>query len=151
MKKLIILFIIFLTVPAFAGTWCQWDGSEGTNCRVVNKNIIKLPSGVYVAQKDFNSYGYYELITVQPEIGENQIKDQETWEFVDNQIIKSWIVRDMTQTEIDDRIADPMNINDYYQWKALIKLGIITQQQAADNLPPELIDAYLARKRLLGD
>jgi hypothetical protein len=44
-----------------------------------------------------------------------------------------------------------MPIGQYYLWRALIAKGVITQQEAAMYLPAELIEAYLARKRIKGD
>ena len=97
--------------------------------------------------------GFYILETTEPVLGENQVRDAEVWEFVSHpvqgdKITRTWTVRDMTATEIDVRQAGPMPISEYYLWKALIVTGVITQQQAAANLPQELIDAYLARDRI---
>ena len=151
MKKLIVLFIVLFSTVSFAGTWCQWSGTEGENCKSDTRGYFTLPSGIPVASKDFNEYGYYERIVTEPIIGPDQVRDAEVWGFADNEITLTWTVRDMTATEIDNRIASPMSVTNYYIWKVLIATGTITIQQAQDNLPQELIDAYQARKRLLGD
>jgi hypothetical protein len=54
----------------------------------------------------------------------------------------------MTTEEIDERDSGVMPLSEYYLWKTLIVTGVITQQQAVDNLPDELIKAYQARNRL---
>ncbi|MHA2069770.1 MAG: hypothetical protein ACXABY_35855 [Candidatus Thorarchaeota archaeon] len=102
-------------------------------------------------EANLNYHGFYKLIVTEPTVGADQTKDAVVWGFSNNEISKTWTVRDLTGIEIDQRIASPMEITDYYLWKALIKTGTITQQQASDNLPQQMIDAYLARKRLLGD
>jgi len=153
MKK-IVLFFVFMFLPSvvFSGTWCQWSGSEGINCKSTSRAYITLNDhNVSVSAENLNPRGWYELITTQPTIGADQVRDAEVWGFVANQITKTWTVRDMTATEIDEEIANPMSITDYYLWKALLVTGTITQAQAVASLPSEMIDAYQARKRLLGD
>ena len=101
-----------------------------------------------VSAENLNPRGWYELTVTEPTVGEDQVKDAVVWGFETNQISKTWTVRDMTTTEIDARDADAMPLSEYYLWKTLIATGVITQQQAVNNLPAELIDAYQARDRL---
>ena len=153
MKSLIVIALIVLFAPfANADRWCEWSGTEGENCRNDRNGVLMSPTNFPTSTvSKINSWGVYHLTTTQPTIGENQIRDAEVWSKVDNEIFLTWTVRDMTETEVDQRIANPMSVTDYYIWRVLIKTGVITQQQAVDNLPADLIDAYLARKRLLGD
>jgi len=140
---------MFVPSILFAGTWCQWDGSEGINCKSTSKTSIVIDDHrVTVSAENLNPRGWFERTITQPTIGEDQVRDAEVWSKVDNEIYLTWTVRDMTATEIDQRIASPMSITDYYLWKVLLVTGTITQQQAADRLPQELIDAYQARDRL---
>jgi hypothetical protein len=152
MKKIILFLILALMVaaPLSAETWCEWSGTEGINCRSDNAGWIRTPSGLYVAvdEENFNRHGYYRLESTDPAIGENQVRDGVVWGFADNVISRTWTVRDLTAEEIDQREAGAMPLNTYYLWKALIAKGVITQQEAAQRLPQELIDAYLARDRL---
>ena len=150
MKKFILCLMILL-VPTilFAGTWCQWDGSQGTNCQSTTRTYITINNvRVTVSAENLNPRGWYELTVTEPTVGEDQVKDAVVWGFETNQISKTWTVRDMTTTEIDARDADAMPLSEYYLWKTLIATGVITQQQAVNNLPAELIDAYQARDRL---
>jgi hypothetical protein len=161
MKKLIVFAILLIAPFAYADTWCMWSGTEGENCRSDNLGSIRMPSDlsdktlannvISGTEGDYNAVGFYKLTTTQPEIGENQVRDAEVWDKVDNQITRTWTVRDLTAEEIDNRIASPMSVTNYYIWKALIATEVLTIQQAQNNLPQELIDAYQARKRLLGD
>ena len=157
MKK-IVMVILALLVASFstsyaADRYCEWSGTEGINC--VSPNSIghyRIPGRVKTANPvRLNEYGYYIMTTTQPVIGENQRRDAEVWGFADNEITLTWTVREMTATEIDNRIASPMSVTNYYIWKALLVTGVLTQQQAVNNLPPEMIDTYQARARLLGD
>ena len=150
MKKFI-LCLIFMLVPSLllAGTWCQWDGSQGINCQSTSRTYITINNvKVSVSAENLNPRGWFERTTTQPTIGEDQVKDAEVWGFVDNEISLTWTVRDMTAAEIDTRDASPMPLSEYYLWKTLITTEVITQQQAVNNLPAELIDAYQARDRL---
>ena len=150
MKK-IVLCLMFLFTPSLlmAGTWCQWDGSQGTNCQSTSRTYIMINNvRVSISAENLNPRGWYERTVTQPSIGEDQVKDAEVWGFADNEISLTWTVRDMTQAEIDTRDADAMPLSEYYLWKTLIVTGVITQQQAVNNLPAELIDAYQARDRL---
>ena len=150
MKKFVLcLMIMFVPSLLFAGTWSQWDGSAGINCRSTSKTSIVIDDHrVTVSAENLNPRGWYELTTTQPTIGADQVRDAEVWDLVGNEMSLTWTVRDMTATEIDQRIASPMRITDYYIWKVLIATGTITQAQAANRLPQELIDAYQARDRL---
>jgi len=152
MKRIIVitLFIILMTPFAYADRWCQWSGTEGIECKNDRDGVLNMPFPTRT-ESLINAKGYYRVTITQPTIGENQVRDAEVWGFADNQISLTWTVRDLTVTEIDQRIANPMSITNYYIWKTLIKTGLITQAQAAANLPAEMVDAYLARKRLLGD
>jgi len=151
MKKLIVLLALLLFVsPAFGATWCMWSGTEGEYCQSDSRGYVRMPNGhpISALPEDLAYYGFFELVTTQPVLGENQVRDTEVWGFADNKITKTWTVRDMTVSEIDTRTAGPMPLSEYHLWKALIVTGVITQQQAVQNLPQELIDAYLARDRL---
>ena len=153
MKSFIVIALIVLFAPfANADRWCEWSGTEGENCRNDRNGVLMSPTNFPTSTvSKINSWGVYHLTTTQPEIGEDQIRDAEVWSKVDNEIFLTWTVRDMTETEIDQRIANPMSVTDYYIWKALLVTGVLTTAQAVANLPPEMIDAYQARKRLLGD
>jgi len=150
MRKFILcLLFTFISSSLFAGTWCQWDGSQGTNCQSTTRTYITINNvRVTVSAENLNPRGWYELTVTEPTVGEDQVKDAVVWGFETNQISKTWTVRDMTTTEIDARDADAMPLSEYYLWKTLIATGVITQQQAVNNLPAELIDAYQARDRL---
>ena len=153
MKSLIVIALIVLFAPfANADRWCEWSGTEGENCRNDRNGVLMSPTNFPTSTvSKINSWGVYHLTTTQPEIGEDQIRDAEVWSKVDNEIFLTWTVRDMTETEIDQRIANPMSVTDYYIWKALLVTGVLTTAQAVANLPAEMIDAYQARARLLGD
>ena len=151
MKKFILCILFFIFIPSllFAGTWCQWGGSAGTNCKSTNRTYISINDiRVSVSAENLNPRGWYELTVTEPSVGEDQVKDAVVWGFATNQISKTWTVRDMTAAEIDSRDAVPMNIDIYRLWKVLLVTGVITQQQAVDRLPAEMIDAYQARDRL---
>jgi len=139
--------------PLYAARWCAWSGTEGTNCQSDTRRYLLALDGhkISVDEANLNAFGFYELTTTQPTIGADQVKDSEVWGLVGNQMSLTWSVRDMTATEIDNRIASPMSMTDYYIWKALLVTGVLTQAQATANLPAEMIDAYKARARLLGD
>ena len=156
MKRLIVILIILIAPFAHAEQWCQWSGTEAENCLAVSGDGIIYPPNhfpVKIAGNEtkINNYGYYLLVTTQPTIGANQTRDAEVWGFADNEISKTWTVRDLTATEIDQRTASPMSIEMYWVWKVFLDTGLITQAQAVERLPQEMIDAYLARKRLEGD
>jgi len=153
MKSLIVIALIVLFASfANADRWCEWSGTEGENCRNDRSGVLMSPTNFPTSTvSKINSWGVYHLTTTQPEIGADQVRDAEVWSKVDNEIYLTWTVRDMTATEIDERIASPMRIEMYWVWKVFLDTGIITQAQAVDRLPQEMIDAYLARKRLLGD
>ena len=153
MKSLIVIALIVLFAPfANADRWCEWSGTEGINCRNDRNGVLMSPTNFPTSTvSKINSWGVYHLTTTQPTIGEDQVRDAEVWSKVDNEIFLTWTVRDMTETEIDQRIANPMSVTDYYIWKALLVTGVLTTAQAIANLPAEMIDAYQARKRLLGD
>ena len=155
-KTLFVIAYLFLAISiANAGTWCQWSGTEGENCKTTDKSYIRIGEDnthpVTIDASNLNPLGWYELTITEPNVGADQVKDTEVWGFADNKISLTWTVRDMTDEEIDARDATPMGINTYYIWKTLIETNTLTIQQAQDNLPQELIDAYLARKRLIED
>jgi hypothetical protein len=153
MKKFI-LCLMFTLIPSllFAGTWCQWSGTEGENCKSTSRTFITINGGrVTVYAENLNPLGWYESTITQPTIGEDQVKDEVVWDFADNEISKTWTVRDMTNTEIDTRDAEPMSVSDYLQWKAIIQFTSATQEQIVTYLQanaPELVAAYQARDRL---
>ena len=156
MKKIFLVLVLAIavtTTPLYAATWCGWSGTEGINCRSDTAGWIQLPNGLLIAvdEENFNRHGYYRLETTEPTVGVDQVRDATVWGFADNVITRTWTVRDLTTTELDENEARAMPLSEYYLWKALLVKGVITQQEAATALPQELIDAYLARKRLLGD
>jgi hypothetical protein len=159
MKKIIITLVLagltLLTTHSDAGTWCMWNGTQGVHCQLDTKGYVRLPGGHPVsavpAPGNLNQHGFYALQITYPALGENQTYDAEVWGLTDNVMTKTWTVRDLTGAEIDERSLGVMPIGQYYLWRALIAKGVITQQEAAMYLPAELIEAYLARKRIKGD
>lgn len=154
MKKFVFcLVIMFVPSILFAGTWCQWDESAGINCKSTTKTSIVIDDHrVTVSAENLNPRGWFERTITQPTIGPDQIRDAEVWDKVDNQISLTWSVRDLTATELDNRAASPMSVNDYYVWKAFMQAGIFTQAQLVAYFQanqPEMIEAYQARDRLL--
>ena len=140
-----------MTPLAYADRWCQWSGTEGTECKNDRDGVLNMPFPTRT-ESIINSYGYYRVTITQPVIGENQTRDAEIWGFADNQISLTWSVRDLTATELDNRAASPMSVNDYYVWKAFMQAGIFTQAQLVAYFQanqPEMIEAYQARDRLL--
>ena len=155
MKKIVlVLGILLIATFAHADRWCEWSGTEGENCVNDRYGILKSPTGTptWVESNTalINSWGLFKTTDTQPTIGEDQVRDAEVWAFADNEITRTWTVRDMTTTEIDVRSAGPMPLSEYYLWLALTHetLGIYTRAQLAGVLPQELIDAFLARDRL---
>ena len=149
MRLTIAVFVLLFAVQANAATWCKWDGSQGINCTSTNRTSAVLDGHrVTVSAENLNPRGWYELVVTEPTIGADQVRGQTIWALVGNQITKTWEVQDMTTEDIDQRIARPMSLSDYYQWKVLLETGVITVQQARNHIPQELIDAYQARKRL---
>ena len=155
-KKIILclLLIAFIFIPSllFAGTWCQWDGSAGTNCQSTNRTFITINNvRVTVSAENLNPRGWYELTVTQPVVGADQVVDETVWEFASNQISKTWTVRDLTAQEILERDAEAMSLMDYLQWKAIVQFTSATSEQITTFLTanhPEIVDAYLARKAL---
>lgn len=148
MRNFIVLLIVFFVSPVFAGQWCEWSGSQGINCQSDSRGFIMIDGRPTRTPSIAHAAGWYEKIDTQPTIGADQTRDAEVWGFADNQISRTWTVRDLTTAELDAREASAMPISDYYIWKTLLVTGVITQQQAANNLPAELIDAYQARDRI---
>lgn len=153
MKKLILILVLIPTI-SFAGQWCKWDGSKGVSCQGDSKGYIIVDNGFKVSTESIlNGHGFYELTITEPTVGANQVKDAEVWGLVGNQMSLTWTVRDMTTTEIDERTAGPMTIEDYLQFKILTHptYGIVTKAQLRtylENNYPEVIDAFEARDRL---
>ena len=153
MKKIVLCLMLTL-IPslALAGTWCQWSGTEEENCQSTSRTFITINNvKVTVSAENLNPRGWYELTVTQPTLGENQVKDAVVRDFADNEISKTWTVRDMTVEEIDIRDAEAMSVSDYYQWQAIIQFTSVTQAQIVTYLQtnaPELIEAYQARDRL---
>lgn len=150
MRKTVTIFlaILFFSAPAIADQWCQWDGSKGVNCQSDSRGFILINHFPVRTPEVANNKGWYKMTTLQPTLTENQTKDTPVWSFSNNQIQLTWTIRDLDSTEIDQKIAAPMSLNTYYLWKTLLTAGVITQQQAQQYLPQELIDAYQARGRL---
>ena len=146
--RITLVSILMFSVSAFAGQWCLWDGTKAGVCQSDSKGYIRVNGFPTKTPSIANNAGWYKLIITEPTFGTNQTKDQETWALINNEIHKSWTVRALTADELDTQIATPMPLGEYYLWKALITSGVITQQQAQNNLPQELIDAYQARNRL---
>jgi len=157
MKKLFVLLAIVL-IPslAMAGIrFCQWNNDDKqpfacqTVVRVNGQHQITLPDGTVVTTvQAANDAGLYRLRFVAPTIGENQKRGDKTYSLMGNEITMTYEVIDLTQEEIDAITAQVMDMNIYYLWKLLMETGVITVQQALDNVPQEVIDAYQARKRL---
>jgi len=151
-KMKILVFILLIMCAPFtvaAGTWCEWDGTKGINCeRAIEPSVVIGDHRVTVSAENLNPRGWFELITIKPDVGSGQTRGAEVWELVDNQINKTWTVRDLTTNEIDNHAASAMEVGQYYLWKALLAKGVITQAEAVSALPQEVIDAYLARQRL---
>ena len=145
---------MILLVPTilFAGTWCQWDGSAGTNCQSTSRTYIIINNvRVSVSAENLNPRGWYELTVTEPTVGEDQVKDAIVWGFATNQISKTWTVRDMTSEEIDIRDAAVMPLIDYLQFNLLVAKGVATPAEIVAYLTakyPEILAAYLARDRL---
>ena len=153
MRKFI-LCLLFIFIPSllFAGTWCQWDGSAGTNCQSITRTYITINNvRVTVSAANLNPRGWYELTVTEPSVGEDQVKDAVVWDFVTNQISKTWTVRDMTAVEIDTRDAAVMPLIDYLQFNLMVAKGVATPAEIVAYLTtkyPEVLAAYLARDRL---
>ena len=149
-KIIVIIAILLIGSSVYAGRWCEWSGTEGINCVNDRNGVLQSPTNFPTRTESIiNSWGVFRVTTTQPAIGVDQVRDAEIWDKVDNQISLTWSMRDMTVAEIDIREAGPMPLSEYFLWKTMIVVGVITQQQAVNNLPQELIDAYLARDRIL--
>jgi hypothetical protein len=155
MKKIILILLIFaLPFWANAEQLCEWTGTTVGNCvNLISGGVVYLPNRA-IPIKDpevLRERGYYPVIVTDPVMGENQIRDQVVWDVPDppgDAITKTWTVRDLTTTEIDQNTAAIMSHDIYALWRVLFWKGIITQQEAATILPQEMIDAYQARDRL---
>ena len=153
MKKFILcLMISFIPSLLFAGTWCQWDGSQGTNCQSTTRTYITINNvRVSVSAANLNPRGWYELTVTDPTIGADQVRDAEVWDLVSNEMSKTWTVRDMTAVEIDTRDAAAMPLIDYLQFNLMVEKGVATPAEIVAYLTakyPEVLAAYLARDRL---
>jgi hypothetical protein len=160
MKKLL-LVICLLVVPTLAlgATWCEWSGTAGENCKTDNKNGIIRIGGVNVKyESGKNSRGYYELIVTEPAVSDTETKEvPPIWDFVANQITKTWTVRDLTAEELNARIA--MGGDIYWLFKIVLNAPIPNKGEPlvtpakllGQGVPQWLIDSYLARKAIEGD
>ena len=153
MRKFILcLLFTFISSSLFAGTWCQWDGSQGTNCQSTTRTYITINNvRVTVSAENLNPRGWYELTVTEPTVGEDQVKDAVVWGFETNQISKTWTVRDMTAAEIDIRDANVMPLIDYLQFNLMVEKGVATPAEIVAYLTakyPEVLAAYQARDRL---
>jgi hypothetical protein len=158
MKRTIVVFAIMfvaLASPLYAATWCEWDGAKGVNCQSDSRGYVRQTNGHLIsanpAPDNLNQHNFYELVITDPTLGADQVRDAEVWGFADNIITKTWTVRDLTATEIDNRVASPLSTNDYWQWKAIQLAGGWTDAQMLTRLPADIVEAFKARKRLLGD
>jgi len=144
---------MLFSLPLYAETWCTWSGTQGENCRGDSRGFIRALDGHPIGppESNYNYHDFYKLVVTQPTIGADQVKDAVVWGFVANEITKTWTVRDMTATEIDERDSGAMDITDYYLWKVLLVTGVLTQQQAVNRLPADMVDAFQSRERLLGE
>ncbi|MCP4262754.1 MAG: hypothetical protein GY774_35395 [Planctomycetes bacterium] len=149
MKKIVMIIAMLLITPfAYADQWCEWSGTAGINCINDRYGVISLDGVPTRTEAFINSFGLFRLTITQPAIGADETTNAEIWDKVGNQLSLTWSVRAMTQEEIDQRDSSPMSLSEYYLWTTLEATGTITIQQIQDNLPQELIDAYLARDRL---
>ena len=154
MKKFALCLMFMLLIPSllFAGTWCQWSGTEGENCQSTSRTYITINGvRVSVSTENLNPRGWYELTVTQPTVGEDQVKDAIVWGFVVDEISKTWTVRDLTAQEMLDRDAQAMSLIDYLQWKAIVNFTSATSEQIVTFLTanyPEIVDAYIARKAI---
>jgi hypothetical protein len=156
MKKVLsiaVCLLLFASI-ATAGTWCQWNGSEGENCKTTDLVYIRIGDHpVTVAKENLNPFGWYELTITEPTVGADQIKNEMVWSFENNEIGLTWTVRDLTAQEIQDRddliTAEEGLISRelYYVLRWLINENVITSTNVA-NAPAALRDAYQARGRL---
>ena len=153
MKRIIftVLMVLFFSATSIAGDWCKWIDSKGEQCLSDSKGYILIEGRPIKTESTANDYGYYRLTVFTPDRLPNQILDTEVWSLVDNQMLRTWTVRDMTATEIAEREAEAMPLSEYYLWKVLVLKGVVTGAELSANLSVELKDAYLARKALLGD
>ena len=102
-QLIIMLCLLVILVPtfAFADLWCMWDGSQGTSCQSDGRGYIIVPSGFKVSTESIaNAAGYYRVVTTDPVLGENQVRDQEVWGFSSNEITRTWTVRDLTASDV---------------------------------------------------
>ena len=89
----LILSMFLFASPLFADTYCEWTGTEGTNCRSDAEGYLRAPDGhkITVAESNLNSFGYYKLTITNPVLGDDQVTDQEVWVFIGNDITMTWI------------------------------------------------------------
>jgi hypothetical protein len=149
-RVILFAFLAALAGVVNAGQWCQWDAanSVATDCQSDNAGYIVI-EGFKVRSPDLaNERGWYLTETTRPALTSTQTLDQVAYSLDANTITRTWTVRNLTAEEIDVEQSAAMPIGEYYLWKALIAKGVITQQEAVQALPQELIDAYLARQAL---
>jgi len=135
--------------------YCEWDGTKGVNCQSDDKGYVRRFDGLPVGGgvENYNDNGFYELTDTQPTIGADQVKDEVQWSFANDQISRTWTVRDLTAQEIQDRddfIAareGRISREMYYVLKWLIAEGVISSTNI-NNAPNALKNAYQARGRL---
>jgi hypothetical protein len=151
---LLILLVVFLASPAFAVTYCKWSGTAGTDCQSIsNRTYIWLSKNhpIAVDPASLAENGFYELVETEPTIGADQKRGVVQWNFTGSQIEKTWLVEDMTATEIDERDSKAMPLSEYLIWKLLVNKNVVTVQELRTFLEtnyPEIIDAYQGRDRL---
>jgi hypothetical protein len=151
MKKIFIMVLamVFFSVPAFAADWCKWVDGEAVDCLSDRKGVIMANNFPTRGAIRCNAKGWYKVIVTQPTLDPviPQMRTDKIWGFADNEITQTWNVRDLTDPELDQRTSGAMQIQIYELWKAVMFLGI-TPEQAVNFLPPERIAAYAARNRL---
>ena len=140
MKKLIFAVILLLiSTSSTAGTWCHWTGAVGQLCKDDSKGYIVISGRPISTPAVANAHGYYKVTITSDTPGAETV-----WVLDGTGLLKTPSI-----TEIDEDKSKPMAVGQYYLWKALIAKGLITQAEAVNFLPAELIDAYQARERLL--
>jgi len=146
----ITLIVLCFAAVSFADQWCQWSVPEtkGVDCQSDSRGYIRIEGFKVKTPSIANNAGWYRLIVTQPAIGDDQTRDAEVWGFADNEISRTWTVRDLTAEELDQRSAGPLDITMYYLLKGLMAKDVFTLQEARNFFPQETIDAYQARSRL---
>ena len=124
---LAILFVFSIAIPAQAERYCQWNDVKGINCTSTNSvGVLKTTDGALVSggEANINTYLYYKLTDTQPSVLEGSVRDAEIWDKVDNQISRTWSVREKTQLELDQENCAGMQ-NTMWLAKKLVTKGTL--------------------------